>query len=187
MSDISIKELKIIECLIQNSDISQRDISSDIGVSLGLTNILINRLVKKGYLKAKRFNARKIKYFITPRGLKEKTQKTYQFMKRSLTVISNLKDIITDFAVKEYDKGKRNFLIKGAGELSDITELVLKSLKLEGIEIKKMVDISSANGKNTVVFSTISDIRDTVNSSSTNDELNIWREAEKLYGSNYEF
>ena len=183
MSNITTKELKIIECLIQNSDISQRDISTDIGVSLGLTNILINRLIKKGYLKAKYFNARKIKYFITPRGVKEKTRKTYQFMKRSLTVISSLKDIVTDFAVKKYGEGKRNFLIKGTGELSDITELVLKSLKLEDIKIKKMVSLTSNNGKDIVVFSTLSGI----SIGEKNNELNIWQVAEKLYGSSYEF
>lgn len=182
MTEITNKELKIINSLTRNEDASQRDISNDIGASLGLTNILINRLVKKGYLKARKLNARKIKYIITPRGLKEKTRKTYNFMKRSFSVIKKIEIIISDFAVKMRDDGKEEFIIIGEGELSDITRLVLHSLNFKSITIS-VKDNGPVNiDKKQAIFNTSQKNTDYPGSS----ELNIWKEAEKLYGSSYE-
>ena len=180
MTDITTKELKVIDSISRNSKSSQRDIAQDVDLSLGLTNILINRLIKKGYLKASRLNAKKVKYIITPKGIKEKAKKSYNFMKRSLSVISDLKKQITDFALKQYESGKRDFVIIGDGELSGITELVLGALNLEGVKIVKKKDLKETNGG--VVFNTSEHIV-----KSGNGNINIWKEAEKLYGSKYEF
>ena len=177
---ISPKELRVIDSIYNDSCKSQRDIATDVGLSLGLTNILINRLVKEGYIKVSRLNAKKMSYIITPRGLKEKARKSYGFMKRSLSVINELKKRITDFALAKYAEGKREFLVLGSGELSDITELVLNSLKLEDVSIVK------ESGKNVryndrVVFNTAHN-----GDSSSDDRMDIWKEAEELYGRNYE-
>ncbi|MFC2061397.1 winged helix-turn-helix transcriptional regulator [Elusimicrobiota bacterium] len=182
MSEISTKELKVIESISRNSTISQRGIARDIGVSLGMTNILIGRLVKKGYLKARKLNARKVSYIITPQGLKERTRKTYRFMKRSFSVIGRLSDNITEFAMKKYSEGKKDFIIVGKGELSDLTELVLNSLKKKDINVIKMADKDSLKHNGAVIFNTVH----SYTGQNGGNELNIWIEAEKLYGSNYE-
>ncbi|MFC2061366.1 winged helix-turn-helix transcriptional regulator [Elusimicrobiota bacterium] len=182
MSEISTKELKVIESISRNSTISQRGIARDIGVSLGMTNILIGRLAKKGYLMARKLNARKVSYIITPQGLKEKTRKTYRFMKRSFSVIGRLNDSITEFAIKKYSEGKRDYIIVGDGELSDLTELVLNSLKKQDIKVVKIADKNNLKHNGSVVFNTIYSYA----GKTGGNELNIWIEAEKLYGSNYE-
>ncbi|MFW6172158.1 MAG: winged helix-turn-helix transcriptional regulator [Elusimicrobiota bacterium] len=175
-------ELKIIDSISKNQNISQRDISKHIGASLGLTNIIVNRLIKKGYLKASRLNPRKIKYMVTPKGIKEKTKKTYKFMKRSFSVINELKDFITDSAIKKYNNKSRRFLILGSGELSDICELVLNSLKLEDVQIER-IDRLNPIENHTVIFNTTQDnsLRNKKN------VVNIFEKAEKIYGSKYEF
>lgn len=180
MDKITLKELKVIDSIYRNSDTSQRDIARDGGFSLGLTNILVNRLIKKGYVKASRLNAKKMSYIITPRGLKEKARKSYKFMRRSFSVINKLKGRITDFAMDQYSGGKREFLILGNGELSDITEFVLNSLKLEDVKIVK-VNKRFIMENNSVIFNTTRS-----GENNHDNQLNIWKEAEKLYGSSYE-
>ena len=180
MPNISSKELKVIDSISRNSKSSQRDIAQDVDLSLGLTNILINRLIKKGYLKASRLNAKKVRYIITPKGLKEKAKKSINFMKRSFSVISDLKELISHFAIKQYKAGRRKFVILGEGELSDITELVLRALDLKDVSIVKKTVFKSTNGD--VVFNTTEDEVE-----EGNGNINIWKEAEKLYGSKYEF
>ena len=177
--EITTKEYRVIDAISRNSEVSQRDISHDAGLSLGLTNILINRLAKKGYLKAKKLNARKISYMITPEGLKKKTKKTYSFMKRSLKAVSSLRGNIENFAIDMYGEGIRKFVIVGSGELSDITELTLKAMHLEEVSIEKKQKFTSS--KRAAVFNTTSE------GVQGDNVIDIWREAEKLYGSNYEF
>ncbi|MFC2091171.1 winged helix-turn-helix transcriptional regulator [Elusimicrobiota bacterium] len=108
MIEITPKELKVINSIGKNNTPSQRDIAKDVGLSLGLTNILINRLIKKGYVKASKLNAKKVSYMITPKGIKQKAEKSYRFMKRSFSVINDLKGMIVDFAVDQHNyTGKR--------------------------------------------------------------------------------
>ncbi|MBN2406688.1 MAG: winged helix-turn-helix transcriptional regulator [Elusimicrobia bacterium] len=181
MAEITTKELKVINSISKNNNPSQRDIATDVGLSLGMTNILINRLVKKGYVKVRKLSAKKIKYFITARGLKEKTRKSYKFMMRSFSVINKLKKRIEHYAIEEYNKGGRSFVILGEGELSFITELVLGSLKFKDVTIRR-VSKENINGEDAVVFNTAHD-----SANGFKSQIDIWTEAEKLYGSNYEF
>lgn len=121
-----------------------------------------------------------MKYIITPSGLKQKARKSYLFMKRSFSVVNDLKEIILDFALKQYNGGKRRFLIIGDGELSDITELVLSSARLSDVEIiRAQKRHPFYNG--IVVFNT----KD-ITVENNKDTIDIWKEAERLYGSNYE-
>ncbi len=177
-SGISAKEYRVIEAISGNPDISQRDISSTAGLSLGLTNILVNRLAKKGYLKAKKLSPRKISYIITPKGLKEKTGKSYAFMKRSLRALGSLRKIIEEHALARYEEGVRNFVILGSGELSDITELSIRALNLEGGNIIRK---ETRNGiRDAAVFNT------TPESFNKEKTLDIWSLAGEIYGSDYE-
>ncbi|MFH1414732.1 MAG: winged helix-turn-helix transcriptional regulator [Elusimicrobiota bacterium] len=180
MDKISAKEHKVIESIHRNSNGSQRDIAHDVGVSLGLTNILINRLIKEGYIKVSRLDARKVKYIITPSGLKEKARKSYRFMKRSLSVINELKGRIVDYMLKKYEEGCRKFVIIGKGELSDITELVINSLRLEGVDIS--IEDDFVDDQDGIVF--LNTARK--NGHTYRNQIDIWKEAEKLYGRSYE-
>jgi len=184
MDKINTKELKVIETVLRNSETSQRDISSETGLSLGLTNIMINRLIKKGYLKAKKLNPRKVRYMVTPKGLREKTKKSYRFMKRSFEVMSGLRGMIMDYAEENYKQGIRDFVIKGNGELSEITELVLNSLALENANVRRAAASEEINS-GTIVFNTAHEHEE--ENKESRYELNLWKEAEKLYGGNYEF
>jgi len=176
--EISTKEYKVVDAISRNPQSSQRDISNDVGLSLGLTNILITRLAKKGYLKAKKINARRIRYIITPKGIKEQTKKTYKFMKRSLKVVSKIKKKIENFAIEMYGDGLKKFIIIGNGELSDITEIILKAMQLRGVSIEKKLNYNGTN--KAAIFNTTSD---KIKGSNVIDILN---EAGKLYGSSYE-
>jgi DNA-binding MarR family transcriptional regulator len=182
MNNVTQKEFKVIEAISENSNISQRDIAGKSGMSLGLANILINRLIKKGYLKAKKLNARKVSYMVTPKGLKQKARRSYHFMKKNFSVILKLRQIIEDYARKKYTQGNRTFIVTGVGELADITELVLKSLDLEGLQIKRNLK-SGKTEKGGVVFDT-----DIESSPEERDGyINIGLKAQKLYGGEYEF
>ena len=82
--------------LSKSPDITQRQLSSKLNISLGKTNYLLRKLIKKGLIKVKNFSHRpgkvkKIKYILTPKGFKEKIHLTYHFLKRAEAEYNYLK------------------------------------------------------------------------------------------------
>lgn len=128
------KEFAVIREIANNHQPSQRLIARKLGLSLGLTNLIIKRLVKKGYLKVSQLNARKLQYILTPHGIAEKTKKSYHYTLKTIKSIKNLKDKIQEIILNEYKNGKRKFVIQGNNELATLVEISLRNLNLEGLE-----------------------------------------------------
>lgn len=89
-------ELTILNYIEQNSDATQRELSEYSGVSLGTINLLLKRMVKKGLVKMERLQPNSIKYFLTPRGIANKIERTYGYVVRTYNEISRLKRRIVE-------------------------------------------------------------------------------------------
>jgi EPS-associated MarR family transcriptional regulator len=93
------EEFEVLRKLHRKSDINQREIAHELNFSLGKINYLINELKKKGLIKIQNFkkNPKKMKYlyYLTPRGIAEKTAVTINFMKIKMKEYEELKKEIT--------------------------------------------------------------------------------------------
>src|SRR5215469_5856115 len=78
------RDLKLLEAVEQDSRVTQRSLASKLGIALGLTNIYLKRLVRKGFIKCVNIRSNRISYLITPRGIAEKARLTYEFIDYSL-------------------------------------------------------------------------------------------------------
>ena len=91
-------QFKTLRELARDGTLSQRDLSKRMGVSLGRVNYLVNQLLKKGFIKAKRFKNSKHKiaymYYLTPKGMSEKVTQTYNFLQRKTEEYEKLKQEI---------------------------------------------------------------------------------------------
>lgn len=89
---------------------TQRELSSSLGISLGKVNFLINTLLRKGLIKVHNFknsnNKKAYLYYITPQGFEEKARITYYFLKRKM---------------KEYEEMERE-IKKLASEVADFSQ-----------------------------------------------------------------
>ena len=87
--------LRLLREIKNAPDVTQRELSSSLGVSLGKINFLLNALIQKGYVKANNFRNSHNKvayvYLLTPRGLEEKARITYQFLMRKTAEYDALK------------------------------------------------------------------------------------------------
>ena len=77
-------------------DLSQRQLASDLGFSLGKLNYCLKALKQKGLVKIKNFQEKEnkisfIQYVITPEGISERTKLTINFMKRKMKEYDELK------------------------------------------------------------------------------------------------
>src|SRR5436309_6785312 len=78
------RDLKLLEAVEEDSRVTQRGLATRVGIALGLTNIYLKRLTRKGYIKCVNVQPNRITYLITPRGVAEKMRLTYEFMDYSL-------------------------------------------------------------------------------------------------------
>lgn len=133
---ISEKDYAVIDIISNNNRPNQRTIAKSAGISLGMANIIIKRLVTTGYIKISHLNKGKIEYLLTPKGFAEKAQKTYNYTLRTIESLKVLKEKIQALIQQVYAKGRKNYYVLGKGELSHLIEIALHDLKLSDIRLE---------------------------------------------------
>ena len=92
--------LKLLKLLQANPDMSQRELSRELGVSLGKANYCLKALLDKGWIKINNFrnNPRKLAYayLLTPSGIEAKAALTSRFLKRKMHEYAALKQEIEE-------------------------------------------------------------------------------------------
>ena len=102
------KDFKILKMLADKPEISQREISIKLGMSLGGVNYCLRALIDKGIIKAKTFsnNPNKLSYgyILTPKGIVEKGRLTKRFLERKMKEFESLRIEIDE--IKNLNRGK---------------------------------------------------------------------------------
>lgn len=120
-------EFEILKSVELNDNITQRELAERTGLSLGAVNVLIKRLIHKGFIKIEHINARTMRYMLTPKGLVEKARLTYNYIVFSYNYISNIEQRLEKI-IKEH-KGSAKIILYGEkDELYDIITSKLKSM-----------------------------------------------------------
>ena len=90
--------LKVLREITLTPEMTQRELSSRLGISLGKVNFLVNALIQKGLIKAHNFknsnNKKAYLYYLTPAGLEEKAKITYRFLIRTMKEYERLEEQI---------------------------------------------------------------------------------------------
>ena len=95
-NDIHLDLLRKLEV---NPEYTQRELSKEMGVSLGKINYCMKKLIEKGWIKLSNFGRNRNKvgyaYLLTPKGIEEKTKLTYVFLKIKMEEYEMLKNEIS--------------------------------------------------------------------------------------------
>ena len=87
--------LDLLRKLESNPQYTQRELSREMGVSLGKVNYCIKKLTEKGWVKLTNFSHNQNKmgyaYLLTPSGIEEKSRLTFSFLKRKIVEYEILK------------------------------------------------------------------------------------------------
>ena len=88
-------DLNILRHLESEQQVSQRELSNSLNISLGKVNFIIRALIGKGIVKAQNFknskNKRAYAYYITKEGIQEKSKLTVKFFQRKMSEYDSLK------------------------------------------------------------------------------------------------
>ena len=122
------REFELINIIGANLTSSQRDLSRHLDISLGMTNMLLRRMVSKGYIRINQLNKRKVQYLLTAKGFSEKMRKSIHYTLKTLNSIGLIKNRLKDIIQAHYDRGERNFYILGSSDLGILVENTVKEI-----------------------------------------------------------
>ena len=98
-NDMTLGVLSAVEA---DSRVTQRSLSRELGIALGLTNSYLKKCIDKGLVKIKQVPANRYAYYLTPRGFSEKSRLTAEYFKTSFSFYrkakKDMQTIMTDCA-----------------------------------------------------------------------------------------
>lgn len=130
----------MLEALEQEATLTQRTLSLRLGIALGLTNLYLKRLVRKGYVKCVTVAPNRLMYMVTPRGVARRVRLTYEFMKYSLDFYRDVRTHLRQTLPSDLGE-RRRVAIYGTGDAAELVYLLLKDV---GAELVAVFDVDDS-------------------------------------------
>jgi DNA-binding MarR family transcriptional regulator len=129
------RNLRALEAIAADDRITQRSLASKLGIALGLTNIYLKRLVRKGYVKCVNVQSNRLQYLLTPKGITEKTRLTYEFMQYSLVLYSQVRQHLRSVLEQSARDNRKRVALYGSGEAAELAYLSIAELGLQLVAV----------------------------------------------------
>jgi len=126
--NLAQKEFALIQEISRRPTHTQRSLSQSVGLSLGTTNLLIQRLARRGYIKVTQLDWKRTQYLLTLKGAMEKTQKAYHYTLYTIRLFRQIQENITTLLRREYDSGRRQFLLVSQDEIVELLREAIAGL-----------------------------------------------------------
>jgi DNA-binding MarR family transcriptional regulator len=136
--------LGVLSAVERDSNVTQRSMSSQLGIALGLANAVLKRCVRKGLIKISTAPLNRYAYYLTPTGFSEKARLTAEYLRVSFDLFRDARrqynEIFSAFAAR----GLTRIVLVGASELA---EAALLSAREADVEIVGLVDGARGGGQ----------------------------------------
>jgi DNA-binding MarR family transcriptional regulator len=123
--------LRILEQFGAESVPSQRELSRRLNISLGMVNLFLKRLLRKGYFKVTTIPVSRAKYLLTPKGFAEKSRLTLRYLEYSLRFYKELRQVIERRVRHLEQAGVRRVAFSGSGEIAELAGLFVQQSNME--------------------------------------------------------
>jgi DNA-binding MarR family transcriptional regulator len=125
------KSLQILNELSGNDSLTQRDLSSRLDIALGLVNSYIKNLIAKGFITVNSIPPRRYAYFLTPKGLAEKTRLTYDLLQDYTRIYREARSGFKGLFSELRSEGVKRVAFAGADEVAEIAYITLHEMDME--------------------------------------------------------
>ena len=142
-SDPNAITLGLLSAIEEDDRATQRAISQELGIALGLTNAYLKKCVRKGYVKVRQIPANRYAYYLTPQGFAEKSRLTADYLSISFNFFrSSREQCAVLFGVCEERRWTR-VALAGCGDLAEIFTLCRR--EGSNVEIVGIIDTSAGD------------------------------------------
>ncbi len=119
--ELSNHDLAVISSLHEaESGISQREIARRTGLSVGLINAVIKKLVNTGYVKTSHLNRRSLDYLLTPQGFAQAAMKSYRYVLSTVKSFRKIQTQLEKLLDRLNGEGIKEFYLNGDCELAEL-------------------------------------------------------------------
>lgn len=129
------RDLRILEQVEQNPDITQADLAARLGVAVGSVNWYLKRLINKGFIKVRQMQRRRLRYLITPQGVAEKAQLTAAFMRASMRLYREIRQAAKQCLAEVKQAGYGKVHIEGDDDLAEVCYLTCLEQGVQVVDV----------------------------------------------------
>lgn len=134
------KELLLLDIIAKHKDITQRDISANLNVSATMVNNYIDKCEEKGLINRTYYSTKNVKYSITSQGEERRKLLYMQYLKASMDVFNSALSDCVSFLKRLVEKGYKNVLFYGAGEVGKILLYTAINMDVKGLDVLAIID-----------------------------------------------
>ena len=135
MTPEELRTLTLFNTVENSPDINQRKLARELDISLGLTNTYFQRVLKKGWVRAKQVEPRRWLYFLTPRGALEKSRLSLSYLNRTLNSFRELKRKGDDHLRALSKKGVSGIHLCGNDDLTEVLSFCFSGYQIELLSV----------------------------------------------------
>lgn len=152
----------LLSAIEKDAGLSQRKLSSDLGIAVGSVNWYLKRCISKGLIKLKEAPVKRYLYYLTPKGFEEKARLTSRYLHISFELYRNGRTEFGGFFRECARRGRTRIYLAG---FSDLAEIAVLSCIDTPISICALIDGSCSAEKcsGVAVYSDLSEAIQTTN------------------------
>jgi hypothetical protein len=150
MTTEELRTLTLFNTVERKPEINQRQLAQELDVSLGLTNTYFQRVLKKGWVRAKQVKPRRWLYFITPQGALEKSRLSLSYLHRTLDSFRELKSKGDEHLRILSNKGFSGIHLCGENDLTEVLSFCFSGVEIELLSVipeNSLLEDCLQNGK----------------------------------------
>ncbi|WP_077369216.1 winged helix-turn-helix domain-containing protein [Anaerosalibacter sp. Marseille-P3206] len=134
------KEMILLQEIENNHTITQKQLAEAIGAAPSMVNVYISELEEKNYLNREYISSKIVNYKITPQGLKRKNYLLICYMRELLALYKLAKSNVEKFLQSIENKGYKNILLYGAGEVAETIIGVIRDREIYSLNVLAIID-----------------------------------------------
>lgn len=127
-------EHQILDAIDGGHSVSQRSLAGRLGIALGLTNLLMRRLIRKGWVRVRRIPPNRLRYFLTPAGIAEKSRLSGLYLRDAVAFYATARARVRDSLARIGGPSTR-IVFYGTGEVAEIAYVCLRETDLNLVAV----------------------------------------------------
>ncbi len=132
----AIRELDVLQAIGEGEEVSRRDLMHRLNIAGQLADRYIRQLVRKGLLKVRTAPARRVLYWLTPKGFAEKARLSYEFVSYTYKMYRECHRLASNLLHKlAAGQDVRKVVFYGAEPLAEVVAVSLTENHLELVAV----------------------------------------------------